>query len=50
MATIRPEVEAFFNDVMVMVDDDALRANRISLLAMLHGILNQVADISKLAT
>jgi len=49
LATIRPEVDAFFNDVMVMVEDTELRANRIALLAMLHEILNQVADISKLA-
>ena len=49
LATIRPEVDAFFNDVMVMVEDSELRANRIALLAMLHAILNQVADISKLA-
>lgn len=49
LATIRPQVDAFFNDVMVMAEDPALRANRIALLAMLHTILNQVADISKLA-
>jgi len=49
LATIRPQVDAFFNDVMVMAEDLELRANRIALLAMLHGILNQVADISKLA-
>ena len=49
LATIRPQVDAFFNDVMVMAEDPALRANRIALLAMLHAILNQVADISKLA-
>ena len=49
LATIRPQVDAFFNDVMVNADDAALRANRIALLALLHGILNQVADISKLA-
>jgi len=49
LATIRPQVDAFFNDVMVMAEDQALRNNRIALLAMLHGILNQVADISKLA-
>ena len=48
LATIRPQVDAFFNDVMVMAEDPALRANRIALLAMLHDILNQVADISKL--
>ena len=49
LATIRPQVDAFFNDVMVMAEDTELRANRIALLAMLHEILNQVADISKLA-
>ena len=49
LATIRPQVDAFFNDVMVMAEDQALRNNRIALLALLHGILNQVADISKLA-
>ncbi len=49
LATIRPQVDAFFNDVMVMAEEPALRANRIALLAMLHTILNQVADISKLA-
>lgn len=50
LATIRPQVDAFFNEVMVMAEDAELRANRIALLAMLHEILNQVADISKLAT
>jgi glycyl-tRNA synthetase beta chain len=49
LATIRPQVDSFFNDVMVNAEDLALRANRIALLAMLHTILNQVADISKLA-
>ncbi len=49
LATIRPQVDAFFNDVMVMAEDQSLRNNRIALLAMLHDILNQVADISKLA-
>jgi glycyl-tRNA synthetase beta chain len=49
LATISPQVDTFFNDVMVMADEPALRANRIALLGMLHEILNQVADISKLA-
>jgi glycyl-tRNA synthetase beta chain len=49
LATIRPQVDAFFNDVMVMVEDPALRDNRIALLTDLHEILNRVADISKLA-
>ena len=49
LATIRPQVDSFFNDVMVNAEDAALRANRIALLASLHAVLNQVADISKLA-
>jgi glycyl-tRNA synthetase beta chain len=49
LAAIRPEVDAFFNEVMVMTEDAELRANRIALLALLHQTLNQVADISKLA-
>jgi glycyl-tRNA synthetase beta chain len=49
LAQLRVEVDAFFTDVMVMADDPALRANRLALLSMLHGMLNRVADISKLA-
>ena len=49
LAALRPEVDTFFNDVMVNADDLALRNNRLALLAELHSMLNQVADISKLA-
>lgn len=49
LAKLRDEVDAFFNDVMVMADDIALRNNRLALLASLHGMMNRVADISKLA-
>jgi glycyl-tRNA synthetase beta chain len=49
LAQLRVEVDAFFTDVMVMAEDPALRANRLALLSMLHGMLNRVADISKLA-
>jgi len=49
LAALHAVVYAFFNDVMVMAEDPVLRANRIALLASLHGVLNQVADISKLA-
>jgi glycyl-tRNA synthetase beta chain len=34
---------------MVMADDTALRDNRLALLGELHGLMNRVADISKLA-
>jgi glycyl-tRNA synthetase beta chain len=49
LAHLRDNVDAFFDDVMVMADDEQLRNNRIALLSGLHGMMNQVADISKLA-
>ena len=49
LAQAREPVDAFFADVMVMADDAALRANRLALLGQLHGLMNQVADISRLA-
>ncbi len=49
LAQVRDSVDAFFNDVMVMAEDAKLRGNRIALLRQLHGLMNQVADISKLA-
>jgi glycyl-tRNA synthetase beta chain len=49
LAQLRQNVDAFFNDVMVNAEDEQLRNNRQALLAELHQMLNQVADISKLA-
>ena len=49
LAQAKEPVDTFFNDVMVMAEDLKIRTNRISLLRDLHGLLNQVADISKLA-
>ena len=49
LARLRGDVDAFFNDVMVMAEDAGLRRNRIALLSELHGMMNRVADISKLA-
>jgi glycyl-tRNA synthetase beta chain len=49
LAHLRENVDAFFNDVMVMTEDEQLRNNRIALLSRLHEMMNQVADISKLA-
>jgi glycyl-tRNA synthetase beta chain len=49
LAQLKEEVDAFFNDVMVMAEDVALRNNRLALLSSLHGMMNRVADISKLA-
>jgi glycyl-tRNA synthetase beta chain len=50
LAQLSHNVDAFFKDVMVMAEDEQLRANRIALLSQLHAMMNRVADISKLAT
>ncbi|VVD72494.1 Glycine--tRNA ligase beta subunit [Pandoraea eparura] len=49
LAELRDAVDAFFNEVMVMADDEALRNNRLALLSHLHLKMNLVADLSKLA-
>ncbi len=49
LAQLKPAVDAFFNDVMVMADDIAVRNNRLALLQSLHGQMNRVADLSQLA-
>jgi glycyl-tRNA synthetase beta chain len=48
-AALKAPVDAFFDSVMVMVDDTELRQNRLALLADLRRQMNRVADISKLA-
>ena len=48
LASVRAEVDQFFDQVMVNVDDPAVRANRLGLLKALFDQLNAVADISKL--
>ena len=42
-------MDAFFDGVMVNADDEALRANRLSLLKALRDLFLEVADISQLA-
>jgi glycyl-tRNA synthetase beta chain len=49
LAQVRGEVDAFFDQVMVMTDEPLIRANRLALLARLGGMMNRVADIAKLA-
>ncbi len=49
LAALRAPVDAFFDGVMVNVEDTHLRNNRLGLLARLHRAMNRVADLSKLA-
>jgi glycyl-tRNA synthetase beta chain len=48
LAAIRAEVDRFFDEVLVNADEPRLRANRLGLLRALSGLLNAVADISRL--
>jgi glycyl-tRNA synthetase beta chain len=48
LATLRDPVDRFFDEVMVMADDTALRDNRLALLNTLSELFLQVADISLL--
>ncbi len=48
LAALRPAVDRFFDDVMVMAEDPALRGNRLALLKRLQGLFMRVADLSRL--
>jgi glycyl-tRNA synthetase beta chain len=48
LAKLRSPVDQFFEDVMVMCDDEKLRANRLSLLTQLRQLFLEIADISLL--
>jgi len=48
LAQLRETVDGFFDGVMVMVEDDGLRRNRLGLLAIIEGLFLDIADVSKL--
>ncbi|MCK5663490.1 MAG: glycine--tRNA ligase subunit beta, partial [Thiotrichaceae bacterium] len=48
LSELKDVVDKFFDDVMVMADDEALKNNRIALLNQLRGQFMQVADLSLL--
>ncbi|OGA35715.1 MAG: glycine--tRNA ligase subunit beta [Betaproteobacteria bacterium RIFCSPLOWO2_12_61_14] len=50
LVTLKPFIDDFFEKVMVMCEDKELRLNRAALLQQLGRLMNQVADISRLAT
>ena len=49
LAALKVPVDAFFDKVMVMDSDPRVRSNRIGFLGTLHGTMNRIADLSKLA-
>ncbi len=48
LAQLRPVVDRFFDEVLVNTDNEKLRINRLRLLVGLHGMMNNVADFSKI--
>ncbi len=49
LAQLKTSVDNFFEHVMVNVEDEQLRKNRMNLLTNLHNLFGQVADISRLS-
>ena len=49
LAAVKPQVDAFFDHVMVMAEDAAVKQNRLNLLNELATLMNAVADISLLS-
>lgn len=50
LAALRPPVDAFFDNVMVMDKDEKIRFNRLSLLADISYLFHKIADFSKIVT
>ena len=50
ISRIRPAVDTFFDKVMVMVEDERLRANRLALLQTLLKEFSTIADFSEIVT
>ncbi len=48
LADLRSAVDTFFDNVMVMADDEAVKNNRLALLKQLQGLFIAIADISQL--
>jgi len=50
MMQLKEPVDSFFDDVMVMADDDKIRQNRLNLLTAIGDLILQIGDISKMHT
>ncbi|MFA5757509.1 MAG: glycine--tRNA ligase subunit beta [Smithellaceae bacterium] len=50
LAALRTPVDAFFESVMVMDNDEKIRFNRLSLLADISALFHKIADFSKIVT
>ena len=50
LATLKPAVDRFFDDVLVMDEDERVRKNRLALLASINRLFMAVADFRQIAT
>ncbi|MBN1663206.1 MAG: glycine--tRNA ligase subunit beta [Deltaproteobacteria bacterium] len=50
LARLRKPIDAFFESVLVMAEDEKIRFNRQSLLEAIHGFIKQIADFSRIVT
>jgi glycyl-tRNA synthetase beta chain len=50
ISKLRPTVDLFFDKVMVMVEDEKVRSNRLALLQMLVDEFSTIADFSEIVT
>ena len=50
LAAFKPEVDRFFEDVLVMDDDERVRKNRLALLGMINRLFLRVADFRQITT
>jgi glycyl-tRNA synthetase beta chain len=50
IAALQPSVATFFEDVLVMADDEALRTARLAVVARLRDLILDIADISEIVT
>ena len=50
LCKLKNPIDQFFNDVMVNVEDESLKMNRLALLEKLYSAMNLVADLSKLSS
>jgi glycyl-tRNA synthetase beta chain len=48
VASLQPVVAKFFDDVLVMAEDERLRAARVGLVATMRDLILEIADISEI--
>ena len=50
IASLKPSVDVFFEEVLVMDPDPVIRRNRLALLCTVAGVFEKIADFSKIST